>query len=101
MRRGLVFLPMSDGLGLTQPVKTAPVFYVVLNSFTTSCSVVDMTPRTDTPNITVASDAIYKTRAEAEAAMTTLTPCNQQNDGRPGSIVSGRPWIGHTKSGHI
>jgi hypothetical protein len=34
-------------------------------------------PRTDTPNITVASDTIYKTRAEAETAAKTLTPCNQ------------------------
>ena len=28
-------------------------------------------------NITVASGTIYKTRAEAEAAAKTLTPCNQ------------------------
>jgi hypothetical protein len=34
-------------------------------------------PRTDTPNITVASDAIYKTRAEAEMAVKILTPCKQ------------------------
>jgi hypothetical protein len=80
MRRGLfclVFLLTSDGLGFAQAVKSVPAFYVVLNSLTKNCSVVDTTPRTDTPNITVASDAIYKTRAEAEAAMKTLTPCNQ------------------------
>jgi len=34
-------------------------------------------PRTDTLNITVASDAIYKTRAEAEMAMKALTSCKQ------------------------
>jgi hypothetical protein len=80
MKRGLlcfVFLLMSDCFGFAQAVKTAPAFYVVLNSLTKSCTVVDSTPRTDTPNITVASDAIYKTRAEAETAMKTLTPCNQ------------------------
>ena len=40
-------------------------------------SVVDKTPRTDTPNITVASDAIYKTRAEAETAMNMLPSCKR------------------------
>jgi hypothetical protein len=61
---------------LAQPA-TGPAFYVVLNALTKSCTVVDKTPRTDTPNITVASDAIYKTRAEAEEAIRTLKPCNQ------------------------
>jgi hypothetical protein len=59
-----------------QPAK-GPAFYVVFNSLTKKCSVVDETPRTDTPNITVASDAIYPTRDEAEQAVKTLKPCNQ------------------------
>lgn len=58
-----------------QPAKGA-AFYVVFNSLTKKCSVVDETPRTDTPNITVASDAIYPTRGEAEEAVKTLKPCN-------------------------
>jgi hypothetical protein len=49
----------------------------VLNSLTKSCTVANKLPRTDTPNITVASDTIYKTRAEAETAIKTLTSCNQ------------------------
>jgi uncharacterized protein YfcZ (UPF0381/DUF406 family) len=49
----------------------------VLNALTKTCTVVDQTPRTDTPNITVASDTIYPTRAEAEDAIKTLKPCNQ------------------------
>jgi hypothetical protein len=49
---------------------------VVLNSLTKNCTVADKLPRTDTPNITVASDTIYKTRAEAETAIKTLKPCN-------------------------
>ena len=59
-----------------QPAK-GPAFYVVFNALTKKCTVVDETPRTDTPNITVASDAIYPTRAEAEGAIKTLKPCNQ------------------------
>jgi len=72
-----VLLLLSDYSAFAQAAKTAPEFYVVLNALDKSCTVVDSTPRTDTPNITVASDAIYKTRAEAETAMKTLTPCNQ------------------------
>jgi uncharacterized protein YfcZ (UPF0381/DUF406 family) len=49
----------------------------VLNSLTKSCTVVDKLPRTDTPNITVASDAIYSTRAEAETAIKSLKPCSR------------------------
>jgi hypothetical protein len=80
MKRGLLcllFLLTLDGSGFSQPAKSAPAFYVVLNSLTRNCTVVDKVPRTDTPNITVASDTIFKTRAEAETAVKTLTPCNQ------------------------
>lgn len=59
-----------------QPAK-GPAFYVVFNALTKKCTVVGETPRTDTPNITVASDAIYPTQAEAENAIKTLKPCNQ------------------------
>ena len=49
----------------------------MLNALTRTCTVVDKVPRTDTPNITVASDTVYKTREEAEVAAKTLTPCIQ------------------------
>lgn len=61
---------------IAQPAK-GPAFYVVFNSLTKTCSVVGETPKTDTPNITVASDTIYPTRNEAEDAIKTLKPCNQ------------------------
>jgi hypothetical protein len=73
---GLVLLLILGGVAFAQPAR-GPAFYVVLNSLTRTCTVVDQTPRTDTPNITVASDTIYKTRAEAEDAIKTLKPCNQ------------------------
>jgi hypothetical protein len=72
---GLLMIPA--GSGLAQTAKTEPAFYVVLNSLTKRCTVADKLPRTDTPNITVASDAIYKTRTEAETAMQTLKSCIQ------------------------
>jgi len=80
MKRSLicaVLMLTLDGVGLAQPAGTGPAFYVVLNSLTKHCTVADKTPRVDTPNITVASDTIYKTRAEAETAIKSLKPCNQ------------------------
>jgi hypothetical protein len=80
MKRSLVcmlFLLILDDSGFSQTAKAEPKFYVVLNSLTKSCTVVDKVPRTDSPNITVATDTIYKTRAEAETAAKTLTPCSQ------------------------
>jgi hypothetical protein len=59
----------------SQSARGTPAFYIVLDALTKRCSVVDKMPKTDTPNLTVASDAIYPTRAEAEAAMKTLPSC--------------------------
>ena len=73
----LGFLMIMDGSGFCQAAKAQPAFYIVLNSLTRNCTVVDKMPRTDTPNITVASDAIFKTRAEAETAVKTLAPCKR------------------------
>jgi len=79
MKRSLlcaVLLLTLDRAGLAQQtINTKPAFYVVLNSLTKNCTVVDKVPHTDTPNITVASDTIYKSREEAEVAARTLTPC--------------------------
>ena len=60
MKRSLIcfcLLMMLDLPGYSQAAKAAPAFYIVLNSLTKNCTVVDRMPRTDTPNITVASDA--------------------------------------------
>ena len=79
MRRPLLCAALM--LALAQPglaqqtINTSPAFYIVLNSLSKTCTVVDKVPRADTPNITVASDTIYKSREEAEVAARTLTPC--------------------------
>ena len=80
MKRCLIcfcFLLILDGPGYSQAANATRAFYIVLNSLTKNCTVVDRMPHADTPNITVASDAIYKTRSEAEKAMQALTPCIQ------------------------
>ena len=71
----MVLVIASGGRALAQSARTTPSFYIVLNSLTKTCSVVDKTPKTDTPNLTVANDTIYPTREEAEAAMKTLPSC--------------------------
>ena len=80
MKRGLLCLTLLlilDASCLSQAAKTEPAFYVVLNSLTKNCTVADKMPRTDSPNITVASDTIYRSRAEAETAIKTLATCKQ------------------------
>lgn len=63
-------------LGFAQN-KVEQGFYIVLNSLTKRCTVMDKMPRTDTPNIMLASDAIYKTKADADAAIKGVKACNQ------------------------
>jgi hypothetical protein len=79
MKRSFIsfcFLMVLHHPGLCQSTKAKPAFYIVLNSLTKTCMVVNRMPQADTPNITLASDAIFETRVEAEAAIKTLKPCN-------------------------
>jgi hypothetical protein len=79
MKRSFIsfcFLMVLHDPGLCQSTKAKPAFYIVLNSLTKTCIVVSRMPQADTPNITLASDAIFETRVEAEAAIKTLKPCN-------------------------
>jgi hypothetical protein len=79
MKRSLIgfcFLMVLHDPGLCQTKKARPAFYIVLNSLAKTCTVVDRMPQADTPNITLASDAIFETRRDAEAAIKTVKPCN-------------------------
>jgi hypothetical protein len=79
MKRSLIgfcFLMVLHDPGLCQTTKAKPAFYIVLNSLTKTCTVVDRMPQADTPNITLATDAIFETRGEAEAAIKTAKPCS-------------------------
>jgi hypothetical protein len=79
MKRSFIsfcFLMVLQDPGLCQSTKAKPAFYIVLNSLTKTCIVVNRMPQADTPNITLASDAIFETRVEAEAAIKALKPCN-------------------------
>jgi len=54
----------------------AAEFYVVHDRTTLKCTVVDKPPVTNIRTITLATDAIYKTRQEAESAMRTIKVCS-------------------------
>jgi hypothetical protein len=79
MKRSLIcfcILMVLNGPGFSQTTKAKPAFYVVLDSLQKKCSVVDRIAQTGTANIALATDAVYKTRVEAETAVKTLKPCN-------------------------
>src|SRR5260370_34143390 len=81
MKRSLIsfcFLMVLHDPGLCQTTKAKPAFYIVLNSLTKTCTVVNRLPQSDTPNITLASAAIFQSRGEAEPAIRTVKPCNYQ-----------------------
>jgi hypothetical protein len=59
-----------------QQAKAKPAFYIIFNSLTKKCTVVDRMPQTDTPNISLATDAIYSAKAEAEDAIKKVKACN-------------------------
>ncbi len=73
---GFCFLMVLNNPALCQTAKARAGFYIVLNSQTKTCTVVDRMPQADTPNITLATDAIFETRGEAETAIKTVKPCN-------------------------
>jgi hypothetical protein len=73
---GFCFLMVLNAPALCQTTKARAGFYIVLNSLTKTCTVVDRMPQADTPNITLATDAIFETRGEAEHAIKTVKPCN-------------------------
>ena len=62
--------------GKTSAEKAAAEYYVIVDTRSKKCTVVDKTPQVDSPAITLATDAIYRTHAEAETAMKSLKPCN-------------------------
>ena len=53
----------------------ADEFYIVRDLTTQKCTVVNKQPTTDTRTITLATDTIYKSQADAESGMKTIKLC--------------------------
>jgi hypothetical protein len=56
----------------------ADEFYIVRDLATQKCTVVNKRPATDTTMITLATDTIYKSRADAETGMKAIKVCTGQ-----------------------
>jgi hypothetical protein len=53
----------------------ADEFYIVRDLTTQKCTVVNKRPTTDTRTITLATDTIYKSQADAESGLKTIKLC--------------------------
>ena len=58
---------------------SAAEFYIVRDLTTQKCTVVDKPPVTAVRTITLATDAIYKSRKDAESAMRAIKVCSPTN----------------------
>lgn len=56
----------------------AEEFYIVRDLATQKCTVVNKPPVTNTRTITLATDAIFKSRADAEAGVKSIKVCTGQ-----------------------
>jgi hypothetical protein len=74
MKRTLVAIIV---LLVSTPIWAAE-FYIMRDLTTQKCSVVDKRPVTAVRTITLASDAIYKSRGDAESAMRAIKVCSSQ-----------------------
>ena len=54
----------------------AQEFYVVQDSATKKCTIVDKKPTVTTTTVVSPSGTVYKTRTEAEAGMKTIKVCS-------------------------
>jgi uncharacterized protein YdeI (BOF family) len=74
MKRTLVAIIV---LLVSTPVLAAE-FYIMRDLTTQKCSVVDKRPVTAVRTITLASDAIYKSREDAESSMRAIKVCSSR-----------------------
>ena len=58
------------------PAFAADEFYVVQDSATKKCTIVDKKPTESTTTVVSPSGTIYKTRTEAESGMKTIKVCS-------------------------
>lgn len=74
MKKALVGMAIFLVAGGAAPAR-ADEFYIVRDLTTQKCTVVNKRPTTDTRTITLATDTIYKSQADAEFGMKTIKVC--------------------------
>jgi hypothetical protein len=60
---------------LTAPAFAQDTFYVVRDTTTKKCTIVDKKPTVNTVTVVSPDGTVYKTRAEAETSMKTVKVC--------------------------
>jgi hypothetical protein len=77
MKKALVGIAFFLISSFAAPV-WADEFYIVRDLATQKCTVVDKRPVTDTRTITLATDTIFKSRADAETGIKGIKVCTGQ-----------------------
>lgn len=62
-------------VGFATPVLAQAEFYIVQDTATKKCTIVDKKPTVTTQTVVSPSGTVYKTRAEAESGMKTVKVC--------------------------
>lgn len=62
-------------VGFATPVLAQGEFYIVQDTATKKCTIVDKKPTVTTQTVVSPSGTVYKTRAEAESGMKTVKVC--------------------------
>ncbi len=78
MKRTVVTIILTLLLAVFSTPIWAAEFYIVRDRTTQKCTIVDKPPVTNIRTISLATDAIYKIKAEAESAMRTLKVCSDR-----------------------
>lgn len=78
MKKAPVGIALFVITSFVAPPVWADEFYIVRDLATQKCTVVDKRPTTDTRTITLATDTIYKSRADAESGVKTIKVCTDQ-----------------------
>lgn len=74
MKRVIIAIALAGAFGLPAFAQTTE-FYVVQDTSTKKCTIVDKKPTVSTMTVVSPAGTVYKTRAEAEAGMKTVKVC--------------------------
>jgi hypothetical protein len=76
--RYLVSGALAAGLALPASAQTATEYYVVQDTTTKKCTIVEQKPASTTTNVVQVGPVAFKSRTEAEAGMKTVKVCTTQ-----------------------
>ena len=75
MKKFLISAAAAEIMSGAAYAQTATEFYVVQDTSTKKCTIVDKKPTTTTTTVVVGDGKVFKTRTEAETGMKTMKVC--------------------------